>query len=93
MSMDDVLGNVFIEERSVGGKVAWMLAFVTVSGDEIRAVGGAIDGDFALGPATDRANRFGLCGAEARSFAFFTNWTGHGRSPAGEDKAAEYAEE
>ena len=54
-----------------------MTVFVAVGGDEIRAIGWAIDGDFALGATTNGADFFAFGGAEAVGFAFFANRTGH----------------
>ena len=51
---------------------------VAMSGEEIAAVGRAVEGDFAFGTATDGANFFRFSGAKALRFAFLTNWTGHG---------------
>jgi hypothetical protein len=44
------------------------------------AVGGAIDGDFALSAAANGANFLGLGGAETSGLALFTDRTGHSRS-------------
>jgi len=80
VGVDDILRDFFLEQRSIRGKGARMAVFVAVGGDEIEAIGGAIDRDFALGAAADSANFFALGGAEASRFALFTNRTGHGVS-------------
>ena len=80
MGVNDVLGNGFLEQWGIRWNTPWMLAFVAMSGDEIGAVGRAVDGDFALGAAADSADFLRLGGAEALSFALFANRTGHGRS-------------
>jgi hypothetical protein len=75
-----VLGNADVEEGSVGGERAGVIVFVAVCGDEISAVGRAIDGDFAFGAATNGADLFGLCGTEASGFAFLADGTDHKNS-------------
>ena len=56
-----------------------MLVFVAVSGDQIIAVDGAIDGDFAFAAAADGADFFALGGTEAFWFSPFTDGAGHGK--------------
>jgi hypothetical protein len=57
-----------------------VLVFIAVSGDKISAVGGAINGNFALGAAANSADFLALGGAEASGFALFTDRAGHGVS-------------
>jgi hypothetical protein len=52
-----------------------------MSGDEVGAVGGAIDGDFAFGATTDRADFFGLGGTKTAGFALLADWTSHDKFP------------
>ena len=54
-----------------------MLVFVAVGSNEVRAIGRAIDGDFAPGAAADGTNLFAFGGAEAGRFAFFTDGAEH----------------
>ena len=70
-----------IKKRGVGGELARVLLFVAVGGEKIGAVGRAVEGDFALGAATDRADGFGLRRAEAPGFTFLTDRTGQRFSP------------
>jgi len=67
--------KAFFEERRVGGDFTFVLTLVAVSSGEIRAIGRASDGDFALGAAADGANLFTLGRAETPDFPFFANWT------------------
>jgi len=91
MGVDDILRNFFVEQRSVRGQGALVLIFVAVCRDEIGAIGGAIDSDFALGAAANSADLFALSGAEAGRFALFTDGAGHGISSARQGSSAEYA--
>ena len=84
VDLDGIGSDAQIEERSVGGKRAGMLLLVAMSGDEVAAVGGAVDGDFALRAATDGADFFRLGRTEAAGFAFVADWTKHERSPGDE---------
>jgi hypothetical protein len=68
-----------------------VLVFVAVRGDKMRAIRRAIDGDFAVGAATDGADFLSLGGAETLGFAFFTDRTGHEISCDSKDSSAEYA--
>src|ERR1700722_4428460 len=54
-----------------------MLGFVAVSCDQVRTIGRAIDGDFALASAADSADVFAHRRAEAFWRAPFANWTAH----------------
>ncbi len=54
-----------------------MLVFVAVRGEEIGAIGRAVNRNFTLGAAADGANLFALGGAEAGGFALFANRAGH----------------
>ena len=74
---DKIGSEADIEERSIGRERARVLVFVTVGGMEIAAVGRAIEGDFALGAATDGADFFGLGRAEPFGLAFLTDRTEH----------------
>jgi hypothetical protein len=53
-----------------------MLLFVAVGGEEIGAAGRAVEGNFALGAATDGADGFGFCRAEAARLTLLTDRTG-----------------
>jgi len=65
-----------IEKQRVRGKLARVLVFVAVRGEEVCAVGRAVESDLALGAAADGADGFGLCRAESTGFAFLTDRTG-----------------
>ena len=84
VELDGVAGDADIEERSIGRKRARVLLFVAVRGEQVAAVGGAVDGDFALRAATDGADFFRLGRTEAAGFAFVADWTKHERSPGDE---------
>ena len=89
--IDDILRNFFIEEGSVRGKGALVPVFVPVGRDQIGAIGGASDCDFALGSAANGANFFTLGRAETLGFALFADRAGHGVSSEHRDNSAEYA--
>ena len=65
-----------VEQRRVGWELARVLFFVAVSGDEIGAVGRAVESNFALGAATDGADGFGFRRTEAPGLTFLTDRTG-----------------
>ena len=54
-----------------------MLVLIAVGGDEVGAVGGAVNGDFALCAAANGADFLALGRAEASGLALFTNRTRH----------------
>jgi len=74
---DEVRSKADIEQWSVRGNGSRVLLFVAVSGEQIAAVGWAVERDFALGTATDGADFFGFGGAKAFRLAFLADWTGH----------------
>ena len=76
MDTDEIRGEADIKQRCVGGKLARMLLFVAMRGEEIGAVGRTVEGYFALGTAADRADGLGLGRTEAARFAFLTDRTG-----------------
>jgi hypothetical protein len=78
---DQIRSEANIKQRRVGGELARVLFFVAMRGREIGAVGWAVEGNFALGAAADRADGFGLGGAEAAGFAFLTDRTGQEEPP------------
>ena len=80
VSVDDILRDFFIEQWSIRGQRALMAVFVAVGGDEIRAIGRAVNGDFALGATADRADFFAFGRAEAGGFAPIADRAGHGIS-------------
>jgi hypothetical protein len=80
LCVNGVLGDADVEQGSVGGKRAGMIVFVAVRGDEIGAVRRAVDSDFAFCAATNGADLFSLCGAEASGLAFLANGTDHKNS-------------
>ena len=77
----EIRGEADVEQGRVGGKLARVLFFVAMRGDEVGAVGRAVEGDFALGAAADGADGFGLGRAEAAGLAFLTDRTGQVYSP------------
>ena len=50
---------------------------VAVSGDQVRTIKRAFDGDFAFFSAADGADFLAFRGTESLGFAFFTNGAGH----------------
>ena len=74
---DEIRSEADVEQWRVGGELARLLIFVAVRGDQVGAVGRAVEGDFAFGAATDGADGFGFGRAEAARFAFLTDRTGH----------------
>ena len=80
--MNDIGRKIYIEQGRVGGKLALVLVFVAMRGDQVRAIAGTIDADFALGAAADGADFFAFGRAEPDCFAFFTDGTRHDLSAA-----------
>ena len=78
MQANEVWGEADVEERRVRRELARVLFFVTVSGDEVGAVGSAIERDFTLGAAADGTDFFGLGRAESFGLTFLTDRTEHG---------------
>ena len=76
MDANEIRSQADVEQRRVGGKLARVLFFVAVRGDEVGAIGRAVEGDFALGAAANGANGFGFRRTEAAGFAFLADWTG-----------------
>ena len=72
---DEIRGEADVEQRRVGGKLARVLLFVAMRGDQVGAVGRAVEGDFAFGAATDGADGFGFGRAEPAGFTFLTDRT------------------
>jgi len=91
VSVDDILRDFFTEQRSVRGQGALMAVFVAVGGDEIRTIGRAVNGDFALGATADRADFFAFGRAEAGGFAPIADRAGHGISSSFQNNQAGYA--
>jgi len=81
VELDGVRSDADIEERSVVGQGAGVLVLIAMSGEKVAAVGGAVDGDFALGAAADRADFFRFGRTKTPGFAFIADWTKHERSP------------
>jgi hypothetical protein len=80
--VDDIGRKIYVEQRGVGWKLALVLVFIAVRGNQVGAVAGAIDADFALRAATDGADFFAFGRAEPDRFAFFTDGTRHELSAA-----------
>ena len=76
MNADKIRSEADVEQRGVGGELALVSFFVAMRGDEVSAVGRAVESNFAFRAATDRADGFGFGGAEAAGFAFFADRTG-----------------
>ncbi len=77
LRVDDIGGESDVEQGRAGWKHAGMLVFVAMGGDEVWAIGRAVDGDFAACSAADGADSLSLGGTEARAFSFFTYRAGH----------------
>ena len=77
MQANEIRSEADVEQRSIGRDLARVLVFVAMRGQEIAAVGRAVETDFALGAAADRTDFFGFCRAEAFRFAFLADWTEH----------------
>jgi hypothetical protein len=56
-----------------------VLVLITVRGDQIRAIDGTIDGDFALPSAADSADFLAFRGAKSLGLTLFTNRAGHAK--------------
>jgi hypothetical protein len=78
MHMDEVRWNLYIQERGIRRDFALVLVLVSMSGNQMGAIGRALDGDFAIGAAADGADFFAFGGAEAIRFALFADWARHG---------------
>jgi hypothetical protein len=78
---NEIRSEANVEQRRVCGNLAWVLLLVSMRGDEIGAVGRAVEGDFALGAAADGANGFGFGRTKAPGFAFLTDRTGQAKPP------------
>ena len=81
VDLDGVGVDTHIEKGSVCGERAGMVIFVAMSGDEVSTVGGAVDGDFALGATTDSADFFGLGRTKTAGLALLADWTSHNGVP------------
>jgi hypothetical protein len=81
VDLDGVRVDAHVEKGGVGGEGARMVVLVAMSGNEVGTVGGAVDGKFALGAATDRTDFFGLSGAKTAGFALLADWTSHDEIP------------
>lgn len=81
VGVDYVRRDADIEQRSIGRERARMLVFVAVGGEKVATMGRAVDGDFTLGAATDRANLLGFGRTETAGLTFVANRTEHERSP------------
>jgi hypothetical protein len=77
IGIDDFLRELAVKKGSVRGNRALVLVFVAMRGDQIRAIRGTIDGDFAFRSAADGADFLALGGTISGGFAFFTDRTGH----------------
>ena len=77
MQADEVRGKTDVEQRSIRGDLARVLVFVAMRGQEIGAVGRAVESDFAFGAAADSTDFFGFCRAKAFRFAFLADWAEH----------------
>ena len=81
MGVNGIGGDASVQQGSVRGKGTRMFVLVTVGGEEIAAVGGTVDANFALCATTDGTDSFGFRRTKAARFALLANWTSHKRSP------------
>ena len=77
MDVKGVARNLYIEQRCVGWKRPWMLIFVAMRGDQISAIYGTIDRDFAFFATANGADLFAFCWTKSLRFSFFADWAGH----------------
>jgi len=77
LRVDYVGREIDVEQWSFGSKGARVLVLIAVRGGQVRAIRGAVDGDFAADAAADGADGFAFGGTEPIGLALFTNWTGH----------------
>jgi hypothetical protein len=54
-----------------------VLVLVAVSGDQVRTIKGAIDGDFAFFSAANGADFLAFRRTESLCFSLFADWAGH----------------
>src|SRR6516162_1838515 len=80
MPLDGVLLDANVEKGGVGRKSARVVVFVAMGREQIGAVGGAVDGDFALRAAADGADFFRPGGTKARGVTFLADRTSHPKS-------------
>ena len=78
---DKIWSEANVKQRRIGRELARVLFFVAVRGEEIGTVKRAVEGNFAFRTAADRADGFGLRGAEASRFTFVTDRTGQEEPP------------
>jgi len=76
---DKIGSEADVEQPGVGGNLAGVSFFVAVGGEEIGAVGRAVESDFAFGAAADGADFFGFGRAEAFGLTFLADGTRHKR--------------
>jgi hypothetical protein len=81
MDAHEIGSEAHVEQWGVGGELARVLLFVTMGGEEVGAVGWAVEGNLTLGAAADGADGFAFCGTEPAGFAFLTDWTGQEKPP------------
>src|SRR5882672_10705615 len=67
-----------------------MPVLVSVRGDEVGAIGGAVDRDFAPGATADGTDFFTFGGAEAGWLTFFADRAKHTKLLKQENSSAEY---
>src|SRR4249919_2040321 len=91
--VNDVLRNFDVEQGRVGGKLALVLILVTMRRDEVRAVGRAVDGNFALRAAAYGTDFLALRGTKSYGFTLFADRTRHSGSRRCTGKPAEYSHE
>ena len=81
VGLDGVGIDADVEKWSIGRERARVLLLITMGGDEIAAVGRAVNGEFALGAAAHGADFFRFGRTEAPRLALIADWTKHERSP------------
>src|SRR5580704_8340084 len=89
--VDDVLGNLDVQQRRVRRKRALVLILVAMRSDQVRTIRGTVNGNFALRAAANGADFLALGGTKSLGFAFFTDRTSHSGSHRDERKLAKYS--
>src|ERR1700688_1713536 len=87
--VNDVLGNLDVQQRRVRRKRALVLILVTMRSDQVRTIRGTVDRNFTLRAAANGADFLALGGTKSFSFALFTDRTSHSGSHRDERKLAE----